>query len=95
MKISLTPSDYAGLYPADVRARCRYVQPPAELDLPMRIADDADGGAFKRLENWFGEHTSDARDSMVCYLAQRYGVLLDTAEAIADEFSWNYAGGMN
>lgn len=95
MKISLTPSAYADLYPADVRARCRYRQPPAELDLPMRILDDADGRRFKALEAWFREHTLDARDSMVCYLAQRVGVMLETAEMLAGEFEANWDGGMN
>ena len=90
-----TSSDYAGLHPSDVRARCRYVQPPAELDLPMRVLDDADGGSFKRLEAWFREHTSDARDALVCYIAQRYGVMLETAESLFDEFEANYDGGYN
>ena len=95
MKIPTPASAYDGLYPSDVRARCRYVQPPAELDLPMRIADDADGMAYRRLQEWFRVNTSDHQDAMVCYIAARFGVLLDTAETLRDEFSWNYDGGYN
>ncbi|NMA97545.1 MAG: hypothetical protein GX970_05435 [Phyllobacteriaceae bacterium] len=90
-----TPSAYAGLYPADVRARCGFKQPSAELDLPMRVLDDADGMMFKRLEGWFREHTGDHVDAMVCYIASRYGVMLDTAETLRDEFEANYDGGYN
>lgn len=89
MRIPAPESGYADIYPAVVRERCGYRQPPTSLDLPMRILDDGDGRRYRQLEAWFRENTGDATDAMTCYIAARFGVMLQTAAILADEFEAN------
>lgn len=76
---------------AQYKARARYSQPPEIMDPPAGalLGRDAE---WHDLVAWFDEHTDSWHDSLLVYLAERYGQTISEAYADTDGYAKSRLG---
>ena len=78
--------EFDGLAIDDVKARCQYIEPPADFALRGDVYDNDDLHAWRRLMDWFRGAGAEPVDAMTVYLAQRMGITLDEAAELDTQY---------